>query len=121
MLQVIRSFRFYSRFFDGEESTQPHFDTIREHDISINTCQKEENYSDRKKILLIYDNVQIPGIEVFFFFLFSGYIYKQERVGQNIIYVCIAERQTAEINEPKERTNANVLVCVQYFFFFFFL
>jgi len=34
------------------------------------------------------------------------------------MYVCNAERQTAEVNEPKERTNANVLMCVQCFFFF---
>ncbi len=59
--------------------------------------------------MYIDDDVQIPDNELFsvFFFFVSSHD-KQERVGQNLMYVRIAERQTAEINEPNERTNANV-------------
>ena len=50
---------------------------------------------------------------------------KSDRNGHYVMHVRIAERQTAEVNEARERTNANhlvcVCVCVQFFSFFFFL
>jgi hypothetical protein len=65
----------------------------------------------KKKRLYIYDDIQIPGAE-FFFPLSMIYI-----DGQNIMYVRITARQTDEINELRERENANHLVCSVLLFF----
>lgn len=82
------------------------------HGIWLTTCQKMTITQTEKKRLYISDALQIPDIERIFSFPFYHDIYKQHGIDQNIIYVCIAKRQTAEVNEAKEWTNANVLVCL---------